>query len=225
MEFSRQEYWSALLLHSPGDLHDPGIEPVSPALAGRFCTIWATRGIYLCEGDSIVIPILQMQQLRLRDLTHLAQGKESKPRLPTSSACWSWESLIDSSRQTKKGNWGGLKKTNPKSVWLESCTSYHVSGGIGSTGPTMHSAASFWRCTVPHPIWVSPEVWAPQSRPKVGSSPLSLDPSNMHQHVARDNKILPFLNLASLIFLLFLHNNHKTGGSQRWLRRTITQGH
>ena len=32
MEFSRQEYWSGLPCPSPGDLPDPGIEPVSPAL-------------------------------------------------------------------------------------------------------------------------------------------------------------------------------------------------
>ena len=38
MGFSRQEYWSGLLFPSPGDLPDPGIEPVSPALAGRFFT-------------------------------------------------------------------------------------------------------------------------------------------------------------------------------------------
>ena len=38
MGFSRQEYWSGLLFLSPGDLPDPGIEPVSPALAGRFFT-------------------------------------------------------------------------------------------------------------------------------------------------------------------------------------------
>ena len=31
MEFSRQEYWSGLPFPSPGDLPDPGIEPVSPA--------------------------------------------------------------------------------------------------------------------------------------------------------------------------------------------------
>ena len=31
MEFSRQEYWSRLPFSSPGDLPDPGIEPVSPA--------------------------------------------------------------------------------------------------------------------------------------------------------------------------------------------------
>ena len=32
MEFSRQEYWSGLPFHSPGDLPDPGIEPGTPAL-------------------------------------------------------------------------------------------------------------------------------------------------------------------------------------------------
>ena len=32
MEFSRQEYWSGLLFPSPGDLPDPGIEPVFPTL-------------------------------------------------------------------------------------------------------------------------------------------------------------------------------------------------
>jgi len=30
MGFSRQEYWSGLPCPSPGDLSDPGIEPVSP---------------------------------------------------------------------------------------------------------------------------------------------------------------------------------------------------
>ena len=32
MEFSRQEYWSWLPFHSPGDLPNPGIEPRSPTL-------------------------------------------------------------------------------------------------------------------------------------------------------------------------------------------------
>ena len=39
--FSRQEYWSGLSFLPPGDLPDPGIEPVypvSPALAGRLFT-------------------------------------------------------------------------------------------------------------------------------------------------------------------------------------------
>ena len=33
MEFPRQEYWSGLPFHSPGDLPDPGIEHGSPAFA------------------------------------------------------------------------------------------------------------------------------------------------------------------------------------------------
>ena len=37
--FPRQEYWSGLPFPSPGDLPDPGLEPVSPALSGRFFTI------------------------------------------------------------------------------------------------------------------------------------------------------------------------------------------
>ena len=36
MGFSRQEYWSGLQCTSPGESPNPGIEPVSPALAGRF---------------------------------------------------------------------------------------------------------------------------------------------------------------------------------------------
>ena len=41
MEFSRQECWNELLIHTPRDLPQPGIEPVSPvspALAGKFFT-------------------------------------------------------------------------------------------------------------------------------------------------------------------------------------------
>ena len=43
--FSRQEYWSGLPCPCPGDLLDPGTEPMSlmsPALAGRFFTTGAT---------------------------------------------------------------------------------------------------------------------------------------------------------------------------------------
>ena len=45
MQFSRQEYCSGLPFPSPGDLPDPGTEPVSvksPALAGRFFTTSTT---------------------------------------------------------------------------------------------------------------------------------------------------------------------------------------
>ena len=45
MELSRQQYWSGLPFPSPGDLLNPGIEPVfpaSPAFAGGFFTASAT---------------------------------------------------------------------------------------------------------------------------------------------------------------------------------------
>ena len=45
MEFSRQEYWSRLLVPAPGDLPNPGTKPASltsPVLAGRFFTRSAT---------------------------------------------------------------------------------------------------------------------------------------------------------------------------------------
>ena len=45
MRFSRQEYWSGLPFPPPGDLLNPGIEPVSlksPALAIGFFTTSAT---------------------------------------------------------------------------------------------------------------------------------------------------------------------------------------
>ena len=44
--FPRQEYWSRLLFHSPGDLPNPGTEPMFPeslALSGRFFTIESPR--------------------------------------------------------------------------------------------------------------------------------------------------------------------------------------
>ena len=50
MWFSREAYWSGLPCPSPGDLPNPGIEPVSPtspALAGRFFTTsspWEAHG-------------------------------------------------------------------------------------------------------------------------------------------------------------------------------------
>ena len=38
MGFPKQEYWSELPFPTPGDLPDPGIKPIPPALAGGFFT-------------------------------------------------------------------------------------------------------------------------------------------------------------------------------------------
>ena len=50
MKFSKHEYWSGLPFPIPGDLSDPGIEPVSPALAGRFFTIEIPGKPYLMDA-------------------------------------------------------------------------------------------------------------------------------------------------------------------------------
>ena len=52
MEFSRQGYWSGLPFPSPGDLTDPGIEPTSLALAGKFFTVETLRGTPILKGTS-----------------------------------------------------------------------------------------------------------------------------------------------------------------------------
>ena len=38
MRFSRQEYWIRLPFPSPGDLPNPGVKPMTPALADGFFT-------------------------------------------------------------------------------------------------------------------------------------------------------------------------------------------
>ena len=51
--FSGQVYWSGLPFPLPGDLPDPGIEPVSPALAGGFSTTELPgKPSYYAESDT-----------------------------------------------------------------------------------------------------------------------------------------------------------------------------
>ena len=50
----KQEYWSGLPCHAPGDLPDPGIEPTaftSPALAAGLLTILALPGKALLVSE------------------------------------------------------------------------------------------------------------------------------------------------------------------------------
>ena len=57
MGFSRQEYWSGLPFLSPEDLPDPGIEPESPALAGRFFTTEPLRKSFSSAPQEIPPPV------------------------------------------------------------------------------------------------------------------------------------------------------------------------
>ena len=58
MRFSRQEYWSGLSWPPPGDLPDPGTEPMSftfPALAGRFFTTSVTWEAHKRSGPNFFL--------------------------------------------------------------------------------------------------------------------------------------------------------------------------
>ena len=49
MGFSRQEYWNGLPFPSQGYLPNPGMEPVSPALAGGFFTTEPPQKLHWVE--------------------------------------------------------------------------------------------------------------------------------------------------------------------------------
>ena len=59
MEFSRQEYWSRLTFPPPGDLPDPGIEPASPVLTGRFFTTVPPGKPLMTRALPLITPIIQ----------------------------------------------------------------------------------------------------------------------------------------------------------------------
>ena len=49
VELSRQEYWSRLPFPPPGDLPNPRIKPMPPALAGRIFTTEPPGKHYMCK--------------------------------------------------------------------------------------------------------------------------------------------------------------------------------
>ena len=64
MEFSRQEHWSWLLFPTPGDLPDPGAEPVlliTSALAGIFfTTVPPAIGKLLFEPENQILVLIKL---------------------------------------------------------------------------------------------------------------------------------------------------------------------
>ena len=79
MRLSRQEYWNGLPFLSPGDLPDPGIQPmspVSPASAGRFFTTEPPgkppkRKYMLYISINLFCPLLASLRIMTEKFTHL----------------------------------------------------------------------------------------------------------------------------------------------------------
>ena len=67
MGFSRWEYWGGLPFPSPEDLSDPKIEPVSPALAGRFLTTEQLGKSYSVQWAAFNLPLPWFSQLENGD--------------------------------------------------------------------------------------------------------------------------------------------------------------
>ena len=56
MGFSRQEYWSGLPFPSPGDLPNPGIEPVSLVSPALEEDLYGCLGVLTGKMGIIVVP-------------------------------------------------------------------------------------------------------------------------------------------------------------------------
>ena len=74
--FLRQEYWSGLPFPSPRDLPNPGIEPVAPALAGRFFTICTTREAMSSHTTTLIL-LLFMRNFKM--VPHVNSENLQKP--------------------------------------------------------------------------------------------------------------------------------------------------
>ena len=82
MGFSRQEYWSGFPCPPPGDLPDPGTEPISlmsPALADGFYTTSATWEALTYDESSIMGPCsLVRVQGKARDVSTCFSSPQGK---------------------------------------------------------------------------------------------------------------------------------------------------
>ena len=84
MGFPRQEYWSGLPLPSPSNLPSPGIELVSPALAGRLFTTEPQKKTCLMFSLQILL-LLQLEACTFY---------QTLPISPTHSPCNKFCSLF-----------------------------------------------------------------------------------------------------------------------------------
>ena len=115
--FSRQEYWSGLPLTPPGDLPDPGMEPMSsasPALAGWFFTTkprgessknWFINALQVCLGSWLCARLLAI----LAFTVQLGRGTQN-------TQLRMWEELQYTERSDLV--YWGLRKDSQSKCWL-----------------------------------------------------------------------------------------------------------
>ena len=99
---SRQEYWSGLPFSSPGDLPNPEIKPVSPALAGGFFAT-ETSGKRSKSGEGLI-----KNEWRVQDVRSIINEPVNLWRTePTSKAriCPSHQGALTPSRRAGPPSW------------------------------------------------------------------------------------------------------------------------
>ena len=139
MEISRQEFWSGLPFHSPGDFPNRRTEPMSPALWGRFFTSWDTREawVYLtstqfyiqihlasqrcCKWQRIRLPMQNIQETRVWSL----DWKEPlKKEMATHSSISCLENSMDRGAWQSMGSQIKQRITESSASWPRFLTSF-----------------------------------------------------------------------------------------------------
>ena len=116
MRFSRQEYWSVLPFPPPGDLPDPGFEPVSlmsPALAGGFFTTsasWEPICLFTGVGCHFLL-----QCMEVKSESEVAQ---SCPTLSDPMDCSLPGSSIHGIFQARVLEWGAIAFSEIRYIFL-----------------------------------------------------------------------------------------------------------
>ena len=76
MGFSRQEYWSGLLVLSPGNLPNAGTELAAPMLAGRFFTAEPPGKLHSVTQHSVNIFVDYFREMKAINAS-LCSGKQN----------------------------------------------------------------------------------------------------------------------------------------------------
>ena len=75
MGFSRQEYWSGLPFHSPGDLSDPGVEPGSPVLQVDSLSSISLSSLYCQTSTEMNMMFIRLSQISVvANIRNIKQG-------------------------------------------------------------------------------------------------------------------------------------------------------
>ena len=131
MGFSRQEFWSGLPFPLPRDLPDPGIEPTSPTLAGRFFYHLATW-----EATNQICSMLKLRPYGCSSPCPWTLGRWRQPYCST--IMWVWVFIITPVDVTKLpaatlGFWKVTKASlKSQRTCPKACECSHLDGAFSS---------------------------------------------------------------------------------------------